>query len=69
MEFFLWGHLKQHIYAVPPRTSEDLAERLETALTVVDANMLRHVRENGAQITAICLEMEVDLFEHHGLNV
>jgi hypothetical protein len=28
MDFFLWGHLKEQVYAVPPRTVEDLVERL-----------------------------------------
>jgi hypothetical protein len=43
MAFFLWEYLKQMIYAVPPRTIENHAASLQTAMTVVDANMLRHV--------------------------
>jgi hypothetical protein len=32
MEFFLWGHLKKHIYAVPPRTTVDLVAILQAAV-------------------------------------
>jgi hypothetical protein len=56
--FFLWGHLKEHDYAVPPRTIEDLVERLQATTTSVDANMLRRVRENVLRRSAVCLEME-----------
>jgi hypothetical protein len=61
--FFLWGHLKEHDYAVPPRTIEDLVERLQAAMTSVDANMLRRVRENVLRRSAVCLEMEGGRFE------
>jgi hypothetical protein len=63
-DFFLWGHLKEHVYAVPPGPIEDLAETLKAAVTEVDANMLRRVSENGVRHTAVCLEIDVDLFEH-----
>jgi hypothetical protein len=39
MDFFLWGHLKEHVYALLPRTIEDLVARLEAAVTTVDGNM------------------------------
>jgi hypothetical protein len=39
-DFFLWRHLKEHVYAVPHRTIEDLVARLQEAVTTVDANML-----------------------------
>jgi hypothetical protein len=41
--FFLWGHLKEHVYTVSPRNIHDLVEGLQTAVTAVDANMLRRV--------------------------
>jgi hypothetical protein len=64
MDFFLWEYLKQLIYPVPFRAIEDRAARLQTAVTVVDANMLRHVQENSLQSTAILLEMDYGHFEH-----
>jgi hypothetical protein len=43
MDFLLWGHLKEHVYAVPPRTVKDLVARLKTVVTMVDVKMLRRV--------------------------
>jgi hypothetical protein len=31
--FFLWGHLKKHFDAVPPRTIENLMERLQASIS------------------------------------
>jgi hypothetical protein len=36
-------HLKKHIYAVPPKTVEDLVATLQAAVTTVGVNMLRPV--------------------------
>jgi hypothetical protein len=59
MDVFLWGHLKDQVYAVLPRTIEDLMATLQAAVTTVDSNMLRRVREN-----AVCLEMDGGRFEN-----
>jgi hypothetical protein len=41
--FFLWEHLKVQVYAVLPRAIKDLVARLQAAVTMADANMLRLV--------------------------
>jgi hypothetical protein len=64
MDFFLWGHLKEQVYTVPPRTIEDLVARLQAVVRTVDTNMLRRVQENAMQRTAVCLEMDGGHFEH-----
>jgi hypothetical protein len=38
MDFFLWTHVKEHIYAVPTRAIEDAAGRVEATVTTVDAS-------------------------------
>jgi hypothetical protein len=43
MDFFLWGHLKEHVYGVPLRTIIDLMAKLQAAETTFDASMLRHL--------------------------
>jgi hypothetical protein len=58
---FLFRHLKEQVYAVPPRTIEDLVARLQAAVTTVDVNMLRRARENAVRRTAVCLGR----FEQH----
>ena len=39
-DFVMWEHVKEHIYAVPPRTVDDLVARLPVANTAVDASIL-----------------------------
>jgi hypothetical protein len=63
MDFILWVHLKKHVYAVPSRTIEDLVGRLQAAVTTVDTNLLRRVRENAVRRTAVYLEMDGGCFE------
>jgi hypothetical protein len=38
--FFLWGQLKEHVNAVPPKTIEDVKARLQVVVTMVDASVL-----------------------------
>jgi hypothetical protein len=64
VDFFVWGNLKEHVYLVPHRTIEDLVGRLQEAVTMVDANMLRRVRENAVRRTAVCLETDGGRFDH-----
>jgi hypothetical protein len=45
MDFLMWGHVKEHVYAVPTRTVEDLVARLPAADTSVDTNILRRLEE------------------------
>jgi hypothetical protein len=56
MDLFLWGHPKEHVYAVFPRTVEDLVARCQTAVTTADAKILRRVRKNAVWRTAAFLE-------------
>jgi hypothetical protein len=58
VDFFLWIHLKEHAYVVPPRIIVDLVTRIQVTLTVVDANMLKCVRDYTVQHTAFCLEID-----------
>jgi hypothetical protein len=64
MDFFLRGHVKEHIYAVPPRTIKDLVARLKVAVITVSANMLRCVQENALRHAAVCLEMYGGCFKN-----
>jgi hypothetical protein len=64
MGCFLRGRLKEHVYAVPARTIEDLMERHQRAVITVDAKMIRHVRENSWRRTAVCIEVDRGRFEN-----
>jgi hypothetical protein len=54
----------ENVYAVPPRTIENFVARLQAAVTKVDVNILRRVRENAVRRTAVCLEMDGDGFQY-----
>jgi hypothetical protein len=64
MDFSLWGHLKECVYAVTPKTIKDLMARLQAAGTVVSDNMLRCVQENATWCTTVWPEMDGGCFEH-----
>jgi hypothetical protein len=65
MDVSLRGHLKEHIYAVLlPKTIKDLVARYHAAVTMMGANMLRHIQENTTWHTSICLEMAEGHFDH-----
>jgi hypothetical protein len=61
--FFPWGHLKDYLYAVPPKTIEVIAARFRPDVTTVDANVLRRVQENAVRRTAVCIRTVGDRFE------
>jgi hypothetical protein len=42
----------EHVHGIPPRIIEDLMVKIQAAVTMVDDNMLRHVRKNSVQISA-----------------
>jgi hypothetical protein len=48
MDCFLRGYLKENIYAVPPRTFDDIVARFQAAETTVDAISLSVSRECGS---------------------
>jgi hypothetical protein len=60
MDIFLWGHLEEHVCAVPPGIIGDLVARLQAAVTTVDANMLkRKCRAEAA--SNICCNYEAPM--------
>jgi len=44
-DYLMWGHVKERVYAVPPRTVDDLVTRLPTDDTAVDTSTLRPLEE------------------------
>jgi hypothetical protein len=43
--FLIWGHVREHVYADPPKTVDSLAARLPAADTAVDTSILRRLEE------------------------
>lgn len=44
MDFFLWGYLKEKIYAMEPEDVETVVARLHAAVAMIDADMLLHIK-------------------------
>jgi hypothetical protein len=64
LEFFMLEHLMGHIYVVPPRATVDIMAKFQTAVTAIDAYVLRRVRGNAVRRTALFLEMGAGRFKH-----
>jgi hypothetical protein len=62
MNFFMWKQLEEHIYVCLQRTIEYLALSTQAAVTAVDENVIRCIRENVMRCTALCFEREKGRF-------
>ena len=64
LDFFLWGHVKQQVYATRPENVQDLKDRIERACRAVSPQVLRRVREAVLNRTVLCEERNGSHFEH-----
>jgi len=64
LDFFLWGYLKDKVYATKPTTREDMIIRIRDACQTVTPGMLYHVRQNIIKRINICIEQGGHIFEH-----
>jgi hypothetical protein len=58
VSFSLWGHPKEHVYALLLRIIEDIVAILHAAVINAGARMLRHVRGNAVRSAVICFELD-----------
>ncbi|GBN10967.1 hypothetical protein AVEN_101673-1 [Araneus ventricosus] len=49
MDFFLWGHFLQEVYATPPPSLQDLQRRITNACANVTSAMLHRVQRKFKQ--------------------
>ncbi|GBN36800.1 hypothetical protein AVEN_99632-1 [Araneus ventricosus] len=54
MDFFLWGYLKQQVYATPPSTLQDLQRRITDACSNVTPAMLHHMQHEVQERVQMC---------------
>ncbi|GBL83173.1 hypothetical protein AVEN_165378-1 [Araneus ventricosus] len=70
MDFFLWGHLNQQVYAIPPPTLQDLQRRITDACANVSPvmlhreNILHHVQREVQVRVQMCIVADGEKFEH-----
>ncbi|GBM84562.1 hypothetical protein AVEN_33839-1 [Araneus ventricosus] len=61
LDFFLWGYIKQRLYATPPSTLQELRNRITDAY----ASMSRAMLYNVQQEVQSCVQMYIFAEGHH----
>ncbi|GBO34265.1 hypothetical protein AVEN_114884-1 [Araneus ventricosus] len=64
MDFFLWGYLKQQMYATPPPTLQDLQRRITDACAYVTPVMLHRVQREVQAKVQMCIGADGEKFIH-----
>lgn len=64
LDFFLWGHLKEQIYATRPASVEELKDKIVRACRTISPQVLRRVRSAILKRALFCERMEGGHFEH-----
>ncbi|GBL79707.1 hypothetical protein AVEN_200036-1, partial [Araneus ventricosus] len=64
LDFFLWGYIKQRMYATPPPTSQELRNRITDACASVSPAMLYNVQREVKSRVQMCIIAEGHHFEH-----
>ncbi|GBL85682.1 hypothetical protein AVEN_193139-1 [Araneus ventricosus] len=64
MNFFLWGYLKQQVYATPPPTLQDLQRRITDACANVTPAMLHRVQREVQARVQMCIVADGEKSEH-----
>jgi hypothetical protein len=59
-DFFLWGHLKVHVYDSNPHTTEDMKANISEPVASINQRTLRRVAQNKAERVNACIQ------ENHG---
>lgn len=63
LDFFLWGHVKNIVYAVPCDTDEEMQQKIITAFRSITPQMLRNTEECMLRRTELCIERQGGHFE------
>ncbi|GBO09091.1 hypothetical protein AVEN_272461-1 [Araneus ventricosus] len=64
LDFFLWGYIKQRVYATPPPTLQELRNRITDACASVSPAMLYNVQREVQSRVQMCIVAEGHHFEH-----
>ncbi|GBN42850.1 hypothetical protein AVEN_191909-1 [Araneus ventricosus] len=64
LDFFLWGCIKQRVYATPPPTLQELRNRITDACASVSPDMLYKVQREVESRVQMCIVAEGHHFEH-----
>ena len=64
MDFFLWGYVKNQVYATPSQSPADLKARIIAACAAITPQTLNRVHNATLRRIKTCVEQDGQLFEH-----
>ncbi|GBM90235.1 hypothetical protein AVEN_86207-1 [Araneus ventricosus] len=64
LDFFLWGNIKQRVYATLPPTLQELRNRITDACASVSPSVLYIVQREVQSRVQMCIVAEGHHFEH-----
>ncbi|GBN02103.1 hypothetical protein AVEN_9672-1 [Araneus ventricosus] len=64
MDFFLWGYLRQQVYATPLPTLQDLQRRITDDCANMTPAMLHRVQREVQARVQMCIVADGEKFEH-----
>ncbi|GBN28602.1 hypothetical protein AVEN_170188-1 [Araneus ventricosus] len=64
LDFFLWGCIKQRVYATPPPKLQELRNRITDSCASVSPAMLYNVQREVQSRVEMCIVAEGQHFEH-----
>ena len=64
LDFFLWGYVKERVFAEPPTMPENMRERIIAAFAEITPQTLINVQTSFRQRIRMCIEQNGNLIEH-----
>jgi hypothetical protein len=64
VDFFLWGYLKDKVYATPPNNRDDLIQITIAAAADIVQGMLQRIQQNMIRGATACVAANGANFEH-----
>lgn len=63
-DFFLWGHLKNRVFATAPTTRENMIERIRNECDALPRNVLLSTIQTFKKRINLCIQQRGEQFEH-----
>ncbi len=64
LDFFLWGYLKDRVYANKPETVDALKQNITQEINTISISLLQRVSRNVEKRIWVCLLANSGQFEH-----
>lgn len=65
LDFFLWGYVKDQVFATEPIDINDMKNRITSACASIRPEVLRRVTQSVRERFMFCIAVEGKHFEHY----